>query len=286
MQTMNRKRAAALVGLMTAVILSLSCCDDDPVVIVDRTPPAPPQGAYPQTGDKTVTLFWWPNQEPDFDYYEVYWRFEGESRFQFLDDTSNNFYVDRGLQNGTTYEYVVVAIDRAGNVSADSDLMYDTPRPEGFSLRLYNIEKRDLGGNYLNNAYDFSEFDRTDWYTDDEADILFSHNEGLYLMEAADLDTDLQDAGYVPLEEIDWAPEFGWSGTGTVELIMGHSYIVWTRSNNFAKFQVIDLTEDYVMIDWAYQEVTGLPELVRPVRTDTNSRAARGGRDLTGVVGH
>jgi hypothetical protein len=287
MRIKNWKIAAVLVGLMPLMAMSLGCNDDNcDIVIIDRHAPAAPQGAYPVTGDETVTLFWWPNTEPDLDHYEVYWRFEGDGRFTFLENTRDSYYVDRGLENGTTYEYVVVAVDRAGNVSEDSDLMYDTPRPEDFNLKLYNFEMRYLGGNYLKNAYDFSEFSRTDWATDDEADILFSHSDGLFLMEAADIDTDIQDAGYISIETVDWAPEEGWSNTGTAELIMGHTYIVWTRSNNFAKFQVIDLTEDYVMIDWAYQEVTGLPELMRPGRTATTSRAARGGRDLTGVVGH
>lgn len=288
MKAINWKRAAIFFALMPLAVLSLGCCEDDcGVMVVDRRAPAAPLGAYPVTGDRTVTLLWWPNTEPDLDHYEIYWRFEGESRFDFLDDTLDNYYVDRGLENGTTYEYVVVAVDRVGNVSDDSDLMYDTPRPEDFNLKLYNYERRNLGGNYLSyNAYDFSEFRRTDWATDDEADILFSYVDNLYLMEAGDVNTDIQDAGFIPLEEIDWAPDGGWSGTGTAELIMGHSYIVWTRTDNFAKFQVVDLTPEYVMIDWAYQEVTGLPELLRPARTATASRAARGGRDLTGVVGH
>lgn len=296
MKAVNWKIAAAMIGLVPAVILSLSCCDDDcGVVIVDRQAPVAPQEAYSVTGDETVTLFWLANQEPDLDHYEIFWRFEGEIRFEFLAVPSNNdyienyqYYIDRNLENGTTYEYVIVAVDRAGNVSDDSVLLYDTPRPEG-SVRLYNIEDRSLGGNYLLNAYDFSEFRRTDWVTDEEADILFSHSEGLYLMETGDAGTDIQDAGWIPLDVIDWAPDDfgeGWSGTGTVELIVGHSYIVWTRTDNFAKFQVIDLNQNYVVIHWAYQEVTGLPELMRPVRTDTASRAARGGRDLTGVVGH
>jgi hypothetical protein len=287
MKATNWKRAAVLVGLMPLMALSLGCNDDNcDIVIIDRHAPAAPLEAHSVTGDETVTLFWVWNTESDFDHYEIFWRFEGESRFEFLavprnDDYVGNFqfYVDRDLENGTTYEYVIVTVDKAGNVSEDSDLVYDTPRPEG-SVKLYNIEKRHLGGSYLKNAYDFSDFRRTDWETDTEADILFSYNEGLYLMEAGDVHTDIQDAGWIPLDVIDWAPdEFGegWSGTGTVELIVGHSYIVWTRTDNFAKFQVVDLTEDYVMIDWAYQEVTGLPELLRPVRTATASRAARGG---------
>ena len=57
---------------------------------------------------------------------------------------------------------------------------------------------------------------------------------------------------------------------------------MWTSSNNFAKFQVVDMpvegpdAGEYVVIDWAYQEVTGLPELMRPATTEDTGRAARG----------
>lgn len=268
----------ALMPLITLTLVTMSCCDNDECgVIVDRVGPAAPQGAYPVTGDERVTIFWWPNTERDLDGYNIYWRFEGDRGFKFLASTPDNFYVDRELENGTTYEYVITAFDFAGNESADSDILYDTPRPEGLSLKLYNFEKRDLEGNYLKNAYDFSEFRRTDWATDEEADIYFTHNDGLFLMEAGDNMTDIQDAGFIQLDVVDWAPEEGWSGTGTAELIMGHSYIVWTRSNNFAKFRVVDMTSDYVVIDWAYQEVTGLPELLRPGGTAAASGTAQGG---------
>ncbi len=284
----------ALLPLAVAALMPMGCCDDEcGVIVLDRVPPVAPQGVYPVTGDRTVTIFWLPNRESDLARYRIYWRFEGERNFEFLDSTPNNYYVDRGLQNGATYEYVVTAVDRAGNESADSELIFDTPRPEGYNLRLYNIELRHLGGNFLLNAYDFSEFRRTDWETDEEADILFSNTGDLYLMEAGDFATDIQDAGYIPLEDVDWAPSDGWSGTGTAELIMGHSYIVWTRTNNFAKFQVVDMPKEgpdageYVTINWAYQEVTGLPELMRAGPASASMGTdAQGRRSRTGVVGH
>ncbi len=294
-----------LAGLaLTAFALSVfssGCCDDScGVVVVDRTPPTTPTGLYPVTGDQTVTLLWFANGEPDIRGYSVYWRFEGERNFKFLADVlerdfgpdeEGRFFVDKGLQNGTTYEYIVTAFDRSGNESQATYIVFDTPRPEG-STKLYNIELRDLGGNFLwYNAYDFSEFRRTDWVTDEEADILFSNVGNLFLMEAGDNRTDIQDAGFIPLEDIDWAPDEGYSGTGTAELIVGHSYIVWTRTNNFAKFQVVDMPATgpdagtYVVINWAYQEVTGLPELLRAEEPSGSAGAALGGLSETGGAG-
>lgn len=294
-----------LAGLaLTAFALSLfssGCCDDDcDVVVVDRTAPTTPTGLYPVTGDQMVTLFWFANEEPDIEGYSVYWRFEGEGDFEFLADVlernfssaeQGRFFVDRGLENGTTYEYIMTAFDRFGNESEATYIVYDTPRPEG-STTLWNIELRDLGGDFLRyNAYDFSEFRRTDWVTDLEADILFSNVEDLFLMEAGDYRTEIQDAGFVPLEDIDWAPDEGWSGTGTAELVVGHSYIVWTRTNNFAKFQVVYMPAtgpdagEYVVINWAYQEVTGLPELLRASEPSGSAGAALGGLSETGGAG-
>ncbi len=308
---MGTERAAkmmmkiAMVSLAAPALISTGCTDDDcGLAVIDRAAPAPPCCLRPVTGDESVTLVWLPNREPDFAFYVIYWRFEGESGFEFLEETSGTatgdptydelYYVDKGLENGTTYEYIITAVDRAGNESEATYIVFDTPRPDGFNLTLYNIELRDRGGSFQRyNAYDFSEFSRTDWVTDEEADILFSHNEGLFLMEAGDIYTDIQDAGFVPLDAVDWAPEDGWSGTGTVELIVGHSYIVWTRTDNFAKFEVVDMPAgdepqagEYVTINWAYQEVAGLPELMRPNSTSRATRPARGGREDTGVVGH
>jgi hypothetical protein len=70
-----------------------------------------------------------------------------------------------------------------------------------------------------------------------------------------------QDAGYIDLEDVDYAPTSGWSQSGWVELIEGHSYIIWTRDDHFAKFAVVRLTFDAVTIDWAYQEDRSNPEL-------------------------
>ena len=65
----------------------------------------------------------------------------------------------------------------------------------------------------------------------------------------------------------------GWSPTGSVELIVGHCYIVWTRDDNYAKFRVVALTSDAVTFDWAYQTARGNRELaVRPSHLQPNVR--------------
>ena len=105
-------------------------------------------------------------------------------------------------------------------------------------------------------------------YNDTLADMYFGYNGTFYQMFVPDFQTDIQDAGYATtLDAVDWAPNSGWSPTGTVELIVGHCYVVWTRDNNYAKFRVTDLrpggsgTPARVTFDWAYQTAQGNPEL-------------------------
>ena len=77
-------------------------------------------------------------------------------------------------------------------------------------------------------------------------------------------DTQIQDAGYVALVDVDYGPPAGWSSDGVVEAIPGHSYILLTRDNHYAKFEVNSRSAADIVIDWAYQIDPDNPELVRP----------------------
>jgi hypothetical protein len=272
MQAMRRwlggRRAAvqaATVGLLAVIALGAAGCDDDgPVGVRDLYPPAPPQAVRTVTGDGRVTLSWVQNTEPDLDGYRVYrgtTSYDGP--FAPLGTTGSTTYVDDEVINGTTYYYAVAAFDEAGN---ESDLSlentFDTPRPAGTNLVL-TPTSFEPG---LSSGYDFSAGVLRQ-STHAETDIYYSIVSGTRLMVARDDNTDIQDAGFHALDELDWAPgEDGWSPTGTAELILGHSYYVWTRTGNFAKFRVTELTNSQVRIDWAYQLQADNPELLRTPR--------------------
>ena len=103
------------------------------------------------------------------------------------------------------------------------------------------------------------------------ADIIFTYDDqlGTLFVEAAHTDDDVQDFGYTgSLDEVDWAPEVGWSSVGWSELILGHSYIIWTGDNRYAKIRVIEIGETWLRFDWAHQEDPGNPEL-KPVVPDS-----------------
>jgi hypothetical protein len=237
--------------------------------------PAAPQSVVSTTGDRTVWLNWLPNTEEDVAGYRIY---EGpcasgpECPYTFIGMTTGTSYSINGLANGVTRFFAVAAVDYAGNESELSyEDVFDTPRPEGFGLRLMNADDDpDLSG------YDFSRYSVVP-FDDEETDIFFAFDGSIHLMFAAYEDTDIQGAGWVEtLDEIDWAPENGWSPTGTTELIPGHAYVVWTYDNHFAKFRVVSLSPERVVLDWAYQVATGNPELrARPVREEGQPRVPR-----------
>jgi hypothetical protein len=234
------------------------------VVPRDLTPPAAPQAVYSVTGDHLVTVNWVRNTEPDLAGYRVYRGPAYEGPFTPLALTGETTYADATVTNGVTYFYAVAAYDAAGNEGELSvENVFDTPRPAGFNIVLGPVSGEGSGGPLA--GFDFSGPTLRP-SSDPLTDVYFEVNGGTRLMVARDLQTDIQDAGFVALDALDWAPDNGWSPTGTVELIVGHAYYVATRNNNYAKFRVTALSNTQVRFDWAYQTVPGNQELVRPPR--------------------
>ena len=66
---------------------------------------------------------------------------------------------------------------------------------------------------------------------------------------------DIQDFGYTyDFDEISFAPLDGWSIDPVgVELIEGHTYVIWTWDDHFAKVRVVSIGENHVVLEWAYQ---------------------------------
>jgi hypothetical protein len=215
------------------------------------------EGVYSETGDEQVTLRWIRNTEDDFSTYSV-WRgpaFDGPyTRLVFTEAT---IWVDDTVNNAETYFYAISAIDRAGNESDFSaESVFDTPRPEGSGLVLVNFSAEPDGPS----GYDFSA-GVVRLAMDPNTDVFFDAGGGVRLLVARDLTTDVQDAGFRDITDLDWAPDDGWSPTGEAELIPGHSYYVWTRTNHYAKLECIAVDDNQVILNWAYQLVPGNPEL-------------------------
>ncbi|HET9951569.1 MAG TPA: hypothetical protein VFS09_07235 [Candidatus Eisenbacteria bacterium] len=256
-------RGAALFGVAAFAILAMTVgCDDNnnQVVAVDAVP-FTVDGVYSVTGDHEVTVYWRPNQELDISYYKVYRNNAPTGTFTLVGSSPGTSFVDATVTNGVTYYYAVAAVDNAGQESAELSYenVFDTPRPEGFNALITNALVNDAVS-----GWDFSAFTpRTS--LDARTDIWYEASNGHYLVYTP-TDTQIQDAGYVALRDVDYGPPSGWSADGVVEAIVGHSYIVLTRDGNYAKFEVVARGTDSVTFDWAYQVDTGNPELARGVK--------------------
>jgi len=256
----NGHRFATLIVLALAAVAAgcdLDGSGDQVVAPRDTTPPAVPSGVRSVTGDDQVEIVWAANREADLAGYRVYWSATAPGPYEFMAETGTPRYVDRDVANGTTYFYAVTAFDLAGNESELSlELVHDTPRPAGENLLLL----RATGSGWELSGYDFSAYVRRP-FTSVDTDMYFTVENGRAAMVAPDPATDLQDAGYAELDDLDWAPPGGWTGEDRVTLIEGHSYYVWTRDDHYAKFRVTDLDGERVVIDWAYQIDMSNPEL-------------------------
>ena len=151
-------------------------------------------------------------------------------------------------------------MDLAGQESAELSFenVFDTPRPEGFGVTLTNQATADA-----TSGWDFSAQARRA-SADSLTDIYYLSQSGSFLVYVPDpANTKIQDAGFVALRDVDFAPPSGWSADGIVEAIVGHSYIVLTRDNHYAKFEVKSRDSSSMVLDWAYQIDPNNPELTR-----------------------
>ncbi|MCK7520207.1 MAG: hypothetical protein MZV64_22200 [Ignavibacteriales bacterium] len=71
----------------------------------------------------------------------------------------------------------------------------------------------------------------------DDADFFFENYQGTFYLDVWD-DTDIQDMGPTnDIYDIPFAPTSGWSTTKDAIAIVGHTYVIWTWDNHFAKIQ-------------------------------------------------
>jgi hypothetical protein len=261
----------------------IDCVDD----CVDTSPPIP-TGVFSVTGDEMVTLYWSPIWNDNIVEYVIYASETYEGPYyeigsvawdeNFDDVLGIHWFNVAGLINGQTLFYAVTSVNADG---FESDLSYeeifDTPRPEGFDLELFDIlAAPDLSG------YDFSVMDPISGRLSPfpasmtSADIYVSFEENVPYVQVArpahvliqDYGSFLDGNGFVRLDWVDWAPSGGYSETGRAELIRGHAYIVMIQESasdvHFAKFAVTGIRSQSVVIDWAYQVANGSRELKSP----------------------
>jgi len=96
----------------------------------DTTAPAAPAGLTGESMDSAIELSWEAVDADDLEEYNVYRGTEsgvGTSGDPLAGGLSETGYVDEGAENGTTYYYVVTAVDTASNASDPSGEVEKTP---------------------------------------------------------------------------------------------------------------------------------------------------------------
>ena len=257
------KLARMFLGVLTLTALMIfTGCDD--LDNYDRTPPSEPRNIWTVTRDNRVDIYWNDNHERDVAGYNVYYSYSYDGKYTLIDNTNENYFYDYGAKNGTTYYYAVTAYDYNGNESElSTDVIYDTPRPEGFNQAIfdYNVSSSNAG-------YDFNNYLVVP-YNGDEADFFFEWYNDVPYLDVWD-DSDIQDMGPTyDIWDVDVAPDGGWVPANAdenfkyVEAVEGHTYVVWTWDNHYAKVRVKQITNERIVFDWAYQLVEGNRELKR-----------------------
>ena len=99
----------------------------------DTTPPAAPTGLVAVGGDARVDLDWFDNAEADLAGYRVYRSTTSGSGYGQISAglVTASQWADTSVSNGTTYYYVVAAVDTSGNVSSTSAEDFATPTGSG-----------------------------------------------------------------------------------------------------------------------------------------------------------
>jgi hypothetical protein len=281
-----------LIALAVLMSLWMQGCDQKSTEVVSPEKLSPPLGLKSITGDGEITLLWFTsNYESDLSGYMIY-EYNGTypstsapeeipSGFTKIDSLSKSnpsntiqSLTITGLQNGTTYSFLVVAVmDSWSKESHPSNIINDTPREEtqaGSSDTIWaSSVHKDKSGYELS---DFSVSDMNDINTsnysttDGEGDFIcekinFQGGVAYRLWLAGTNNGGVMDLGYMQeWNDADLAPSAGYAATGySLTAIPGHVYAVKTGDNHYGKIQVIDMDVDagWVSFKACYQTQAG-----------------------------
>lgn len=260
-QKENDMKTMMICCSLLVIIMFFGC--NERIFQPDITPPAMPQGLSTATGDNVIEIFWNNNSEPDLAGYDVFVSDKYDGKYTLIGTTTQTHFIDKDSRNGKTYYYAVSAFDADGNESVLShDVAYDTPRPEGYNIVLKDYRTApDVAG------YDFSTYS-VGPYDDKYTDLFFENYNGKFYLNVW-TDSDIQDMGYTTsLYDITDAPTKGWSPTKDAQAIAGHTYILWTWDDHYAKVRINSITSGRIDFDWAYQLQSGNTRLKTIIKTE------------------
>ena len=262
------------ISVVLFIAFALNSCDiHDPYYYYDNQPPLPPSGIVVFNGDNRVDISWISNREDDVAGYNIYYGYSYDGKYTMIGSAYDNYFVDYGAANGNTYYYAVTAYDYNGNESDLSyDVIYSTPRPEGYNQAIFDYYKFPDNAGYSLSKYSVVPFDNIN------SDFFFENYDGTFYLDVWD-DTDIQDMGYTQdIYDVPYAPTTGWSQTKDAVAKVGHTYVVWTWDNHFAKIRINNITNDRVVFDWAYQLVEGNTQLKAKAKELVRGKLSRTSR--------
>jgi hypothetical protein len=253
--------------LVIPVLVLIGCDENDSTINRPLTPPAAPQGVYSVTGDQAVYVYWNGIYDSNVKEYLVWRSLQRTTGYTqiatVLAESNPNLdliiyhYVDSPLVNGTTYYYAVSSVN---NDNKESDLsaedVYDTPRPEGAVILYPRQVDASLSGFNFATAHQVYDTSRA-------ADIFVDTFQSTYYINAANAQTDIQDMGFTSnFTDIGFAPDSGWSALGFLELVKGHTYVIWTSDSHYAKMRLVSFNPSgSLTFQWAYQTAANNLEL-------------------------
>lgn len=246
------KNALFSLVILTFTIFLQSCDVNDYYYDVDYTAPAPPADITVYNGDSRVDLTWQQNRESDLAGYNIYYSDSYDGRYELIGTSYDNYFIDYDADNGNRYYYAITAFDYNSNESELSyDVAYGIARPEGFNQSIFDFRR------FPNNSgFSFTDFNVVP-YNSLLSDFFYENYEGVLYFNVWD-DTDIQDMGLTnDIYDIPFAPVSGWASEKYVEVKTGHTYVIWTWDNHFAKVRVSSFTGDRVVFDWAFQLIEG-----------------------------
>lgn len=255
------KKLSIFAFLIFATLI-LSSCDVNDSYYNDYTPPSPPSDIQVLNGDNRVDIYWNRNRESDVAGYNVYYNYSYEGKYTLIGSTSGTYFADIEAVNGNKYYYAVAAYDYNGNESELSyDVIYSTPRPEGFNQPIYDAQRfPDYAG------YSFQNYSVVP-FNDIAADFFFDIYEGVPYLNLWEVPapTYIQDMGLTnDIYDIPYAPESGWVFKDYIRADVGHTYVIRTIENKYAKIRIKQINGDGIVFDWAFQIVPGETQL-KPV---------------------
>jgi hypothetical protein len=255
----TKMKKLSIFTILILTTLILSSCDVNDSYYNDYTPPSPPSGIEVLNGDNRVDIYWTANRESDIAGYNVYYNYTYEGKYTLIGSTAGTYFTDVEAVNGNKYYYAVAAYDYNGNESELSyDVIYSTPRPEGYNQAIFDYIRFPNNSGYTFTTYSTVPYDAQD------VDFFFELYQGTGYLRVYD-DTDIQDMGPTnDIYDIPYAPENGWAVNKEEIAEIGHTYVIWTWDNHFAKIRVKNITADRIVFDWAFQLVEGEPQL-KPV---------------------